>query len=162
MAFFDVYFSLGSNLGDRKANIENALSKMNDIFGVSYSKLSTLIETESWGFVADRFINCAVLYSLELDEDNIIESGLDILSKCKSIEKALGREDYCQYDCKGNRIYESRTIDIDILFIGKEVINTEKLTIPHPLIGRRDFVLIPLREIAKDDLKQTYPVYFNL
>jgi len=162
MALFDVYFSLGSNLGDRRANIENALSKMDDIFGVHYSSLSTLIETESWGFVADKFINCAVLYTLELNDEDIIASGKDILSKCKSIEKSLGREDYCQYDCKGNRVYESRTIDIDILFIGKEIINTEKLTIPHPLIGRRDFVLIPLREIAKDDLKQTYPVYFQL
>lgn len=139
-----VYFSLGSNEGDRKAYIEKALELMREAFGTPYSKLSDIIETPSWGFDSDPFLNCAVLFNLKNPNP------YKILEQCKTIEKDLGREENVQYDKDGKRIYHSRPIDIDILFVGDQAINTPTLTIPHPLISKRDFVKIPLRQIASE------------
>lgn len=136
----DVYFSLGSNMGDRKENLLKALVKMDSAFGVRYSRLSSFLETESWGFDADPFINCAVMYRMEADP-------FDVLDICKQIEKEMGREENVEYDSEGRRIYHSRVIDIDILYFGDRKIDSARLTIPHPLIAERDFVKIPLAEI---------------
>ena len=73
----------------------------------------------------------------------------------------MGRTDLPEYDAEGNRIYHSRVIDIDILFFGKEIIETPELTIPHKGILQREFVLIPLREIARPSLKNYFPEYFK-
>jgi len=135
-----VYFSLGSNQGDRKANLEKALDYMDRVFGTHYEKLSSFLETQSWGFDADPFLNCAVKYVIDDEPENVLD-------KCKEIERQMGRVDGPEYDASGKRIYHSRIIDIDILYYGSQNINTERLTIPHTLIGERDFVKIPLREI---------------
>lgn len=155
MPLVNVYFSLGSNLGDRERNISEALHLMDEAFGGHYSSLSKTIETEPMGFVGDPFLNAAVLYRIPA------ESPLWTLYQVKSIEREMGRTDSPEYDAKGNRVYYSRIIDIDILFYGKEIIDTPELTIPHKGIAERPFVMIPLREIARPSLKKAFSEIFN-
>ena len=146
----ELYLSLGSNQGDREQNIETALSLLNIELGKPYKRVSSMIETEPWGFDSeDKFINAAVLYELDLPEGyNAEAEALMILEICKDIERRLGRKDNPQYDEKGKRIYTSRPIDIDILLFGDNRIDCQELTIPHKLMYERDFVMVPLREIA--------------
>ena len=148
----DLYLSLGSNQGDRQHNIENALSLLNIELKTPYKRLSSLHETEPWGFESDdKFLNAAVLYELSLTKGyNPEAEGLMILEICKSVEKSLGRTEGPEYDENGNRIYRSRPIDIDILLFGDNRIDCTELTIPHKLMWERDFVMIPLKEIKYD------------
>ena len=159
MAFVSVYLGLGSNLGDRRKNIERALTLLDEGFGRHYTALSRMIETKAWGFKGDKFLNACVLYRI-YRKGSPEEQGHEILALCKEIERTLGRDGKPEYDAEGNRIYHNRTIDIDILFYGTEHIDTEDLTVPHPLIAERDFVKIPLAEIAKPSLKAAFPEYF--
>ena len=115
MAFVNVYFSLGSNLGDRHENIAGALRRMDEVFGKHYTALSKLIETEPMGFSGGKFLNATVLYRLPVQAP-VEEHALWILDKVKEIEREMGRKDAPEYDTDGNRIYHSRVIDIDILF----------------------------------------------
>ena len=149
----NVYFSLGSNIGDREANIKTALAMMDEAFSVRYSALSSIIETEAWGFRSRPFLNCVVLYKLDFDSENIENQALKLLDKLKAIEVAMGRRENIEYDADGCRIYHSRIIDIDILLIGAEKISHPRLCVPHPLMYEREFVMLPLREILgrKDD-----------
>ena len=156
----NLYLSLGSNLGDRKANLEEALRRLDEAFGTGYTSLSAFIETESWGFEAENFINCAVLYQLPRTRQTAEDQALDILSKIKGIEMAMGREEQMEFTDEGRRVYHSRIIDIDILFFGRHRVDLPQLKIPHPLISERDFVLQPLGQIAKTSLKQAFPVFF--
>ena len=145
----DLYLSLGSNQGDRAGNIEKALSLLNIELKTPYKALSSLIETEPWGFESDeKFINAAVLYQLHLPKGyNPEAEGLMILEICKDIERRLGRKGGPVYDEKGERVYSSRPIDIDILLFGDNEIDCPELTVPHKLMHERDFVMIPLNEI---------------
>lgn len=145
----ELYLALGSNQGDREWNIETALSLLNIELKTPYRAVSSLYETEPWGFEStDRFLNAAVLYELELPKGfNAEAEGLMILEICKSIERKLGRRVEALYDEDGKRIYTSRPIDIDILLFGDYKIDCEELTIPHKLMYERDFVMKPLREI---------------
>ena len=144
-----LYLSLGSNQGDREHNIEAALSLLNIELKTPYKAVSSLYETEPWGFESeDKFINAAVLYELQLPKGfNPEAEGLMILEICKSIERRLGRTGSPQYDERGERIYTSRPIDIDILLLGDYHVDCEELTIPHKLMYERDFVMKPLNEI---------------
>ncbi len=146
-----MYLSLGSNQGDRKRNIEDALSLLNMELGTPYKRVSSLLETEPWGFESDeKFINAAAMYELRLRKGyNPEAEGLMILEICKDIEKRLGRTGKPQYNEKGERIYTSRPIDIDILLFGDNNIDCEELTVPHKLMYERDFVMIPLKEILR-------------
>ena len=119
--------------------------------GTPYKRISSLLETEPWGFESDdKFLNAAVLYELRLRKGyNPEAEGLMILEICKDIERRLGRTGKPQYDEKGERIYTSRPIDIDILLFGDNRIECEELTVPHKLMYERDFVMIPLREISR-------------
>lgn len=127
-----VFLSLGSNLGDREKNIRSALEKLEE-GGVAMLSVSSFYETEP---VGNRdhppFINivCKVETSL---------SPFDLLNLCQEIERSSGRRN------KGDG--SPRVIDIDILIHGESRIFTPRLTLPHPGIYRRNFVLIPLREI---------------
>jgi 2-amino-4-hydroxy-6-hydroxymethyldihydropteridine diphosphokinase len=159
MAFVSVYLGLGSNLGDRRKNIERALTLLDEGFGRHYTALSRMIETKAWGFKGDKFLNACVLYRI-YRKGSPEEQGHEILALCKEIERTLGRDEKPEYDADGNRIYHNRTIDIDILFYGTEHIDTEDLTVPHTLIAERDFVKIPLAEIAKPSLRTAFPEYF--
>lgn len=150
----DLYLSLGSNQGNRMDNIEKALSLLNIDLKTPYRALSSLVETEPWGFESDdKFINAAVLYQLQLPKGyNPEAEGLMILEICKDIERRLGRTGGPVYDEKGERVYSSRPIDIDILLLGDSRIDCEELTVPHKLMWERDFVMTPLREIAPQAL----------
>ena len=161
MAFVNIYFSLGSNLGDRKKNISEALSRMDEAFGSHYSALSRLIETKPMGFSGGKFLNAAVLYRIPVPVGENELPVMTILRKIKAIEREMGRTDTPEYDSEGKRIYHSRVIDIDILFYGSERIDLPVLTIPHKGIASRPFVMIPLQEIAKPSLKKAFPEYFN-
>ncbi len=160
MAFVSIYFSLGSNLGDRRKNIEEALQRMDKAFEGHFTALSDLIETSPMGFTGGKFLNAAVLYRTHRPELPAEEAALQVLDKVKAIERAMGRTDAPEYDDAGNRIYHSRTIDIDILFYGTERIDCLRLTIPHKDIANRPFVTVPLMQIAKPSLKEAFPEYF--
>ena len=150
----ELYLSLGSNQGDRRLNIEHAVSMLNIELKKPYKVISSLLETEPWGFESeDKFLNAVVLYELDLPKGyNAEAEGLMILEICKDIERKLGRTGAPQYDEKGERIYTSRPIDIDILLLGDARIDCPELTVPHKHMYERDFVMIPLKEI-NDKLK---------
>lgn len=139
-----VYLSLGSNLGDRKANLDKAVELLSAELGTSPLAVSDYIETESWGFDAPQFMNAALAF--ELDDPD----GYELLGICKNIESGMGREENVVYDEEGKRIYHSRIIDIDILLIGDRKIDSKTLTVPHPLMEQREFVMVPLRQIRNE------------
>ena len=144
-----LYLGLGSNQGDRTLNIEHAVSMLNVELKTPYKAISSLLETEPWGFDSqEKFMNAVVLYELELPEGyNPEAEGLMILEICKDIERRMGRTGEPQYDENGNRLYTDRPIDIDILLFGDNIIDCPELTVPHKLMYERDFVMIPLKEI---------------
>lgn len=160
----ELYLSLGSNQGDRRRNIETAVSMLNVELGTPFKAVSRFIETDPWGFESDeKFINAAVVYELSLPQDyNAEAEGLLILDICKGIEARMGRTEKPQYDAEGRRIYTSRPIDIDILLLGDSTIDCEELTVPHKLMGQRDFVMVPLREIASEGIKNRFEELFNI
>lgn len=136
----EVYLALGSNLGDRGANIARAVELLDEIFG-PHLRLSSLYETKADGFEGPDFLNGAVCYETALEP-------LEILHACKRVEKAVGRErEGAEYGSDGRRIYRSRIIDIDVLLVGDETLETPELTIPHPRMKEREFVMVPLGEI---------------
>lgn len=135
-----VYFSLGSNLGDRRRNLERALRKMDKAFGCHWLRVSPFLETEAWGFDGKPFLNCAVVYALE-------DEPAQVLKRCKRIERKMGRRGSPEYDADGNRIYRNRRIDIDILLYGDRKVETPALVIPHPRMDQRDFVKETLKYI---------------
>lgn len=151
----EVYLSLGSNLGDRQGNLDRAVEMLSDSLGVQPEAVSSVIETEPWGYDSkNKYLNMCVLYSIVLPEDIPAEvAARGLLYEAKRIERWMGRE-------KSGQGYEDRPIDVDILFFGDIVLNEDDLKIPHPLIGERDFVKIPLREIAKPALRAAYPEIF--
>lgn len=141
-------------MGDRKKNIMDAISCLNIELGTPYKAVSSFIETEPWGFEADeKFINAAVMYELHLPKGyNPEAQGLMILEICKDIERKMGRTEPPKYDERGERVYASRPIDIDILLLGDNKIDCPELTVPHKLMYERDFVMIPLNEILSDKI----------
>lgn len=147
-----VYFSLGSNLGDREGNLHKAIKMMSKAFAEADNekeklpKLSSIIETEAWGFESEeKFLNCVCCFETNL-------SCRTILNICQDIERKLGKNvRKPQYDKEGKRVYESRNIDIDILLYGNETINEEDLKIPHERMYERDFVMIPLNELMNSE-----------
>ena len=140
---------MGSNQGDRRKNIEDALSLLNIELGTPFKNVSSFMETEPWGFDSqEKFMNAAVLYELDMKKGyNPEAEGLMILEICKDIERRLGRTGKPQYGDNGSRIYTDRPIDIDILLFGDNRIDCEELTVPHKLMYERDFVMVPLKEI---------------
>ena len=131
------YLGLGSNIGDRQRNIEKSLDLLQRK-AIPFRAVSKLYETEPWGFFCDDvFLNCVAEVETDLNPS-------ELLAVCKTIEKKMGRVQ------KKTHQYESRPIDIDILFYGNQIFNTDELTIPHPLIQERLFVLQPFCDIAPD------------
>ena len=130
-----VYFSLGSNLGDKAGNIREAINRIGELIG-EVDRQSTLLITEPWGFESDNpFVNAAVRCITTL-------SPFDILHLTQDIERAMGRTVK-----SSDGQYHDRIIDIDILMYDDIHINTPELILPHPLMKERDFVMIPLSEI---------------
>ena len=132
-----VFFSLGSNLGDRKETIEHAISMLGSEVG-AVTRRSSLYETEPWGFKSSHgFLNAAVCCETVLTPHGV----LDVT---QHIERALGRRQKSSGGC-----YHDRPIDIDILTYDDITMHDATLTIPHPLMHQRDFVMRPLREILR-------------
>src|SRR5689334_6643319 len=134
-----VYLSLGSNIGARAVNLEMAISRLEE-FG-RIQAVSSFYETEPVD-VTDQpmFLNCVVALETDLAPPRLMSAVLDI-------EREMGRR---RTQDKG-----PRTIDMDILLVGNNVIDTTELTVPHPAMHQRRFVLEPLAEIAPD---ATHPV----
>ena len=161
MAGIDLYLSLGSNLGDRRRNILDAVKALDKAFGKRHTACSEIIETEPWGEGPTApFLNACARWHLERQAE-VSAQAHAVLAVCQGVERSLGRGEHPLFDAAGKRIYRDRPIDIDILLFGAETIESKTLTIPHPLIAQRDFVLIPLREIAKAELKRTFPDLFD-
>jgi 2-amino-4-hydroxy-6-hydroxymethyldihydropteridine diphosphokinase len=128
-----VYLSLGSNVGDRASNLQNAIAALGKA-GLQVVRASSVYETEPVDYLDQPwFLNCAVEAETEL-------ASLDLLHALRGIEAQMGSK---KLIAKGPRL-----IDIDILLYGDEVINTPELQVPHPRMHLRRFVLQPLAEIA--------------
>jgi 2-amino-4-hydroxy-6-hydroxymethyldihydropteridine diphosphokinase len=128
-----VYLSLGSNLGDREGCLREAISRLGDLCVIS--QVSTFYETQPVEVRGDQpwFLNCALAMETELE-------AVAFLGRMLAVEQSMGR---VRTEPKG-----PRTIDIDILFFGNDVLDTPELTVPHPAMHQRRFVLQPLAEIA--------------
>ncbi len=128
------YLSLGSNMGDRAANIKKTINFLRGTGDVL--KISSIYETEPQGMApgAGYFYNLVIGLQTSL-------SPHDLLEEIKQFEKQMGRD-------MTNSHNQPRTIDIDILLAEDQVVNTENLVIPHKLMHKRAFVLVPLNEIA--------------
>jgi 2-amino-4-hydroxy-6-hydroxymethyldihydropteridine diphosphokinase len=141
------YLSLGSNLGDRSVNLQRARKLLEEKIG-TLKAVSSEYETEPWGFHSEnRFINQVVA----------IETGLppeEILSVTQEIERMVGRNRKT-----ANHAYKDRIIDIDLLLAGDIEMKTDKLTLPHPFMLQRQFVMEPLAEIAPAGLIAKLSVY---
>lgn len=128
-----VVLLLGSNLFDRVLMLEKARNHIRISLG-AIKKESQIYESAPWGFNSDNsFLNQTLIVETQLKP-------IEILGKIKIVEKKLGR-------VKQSVNYESRTIDIDILFYNDEIINLPNLIIPHPQLHKRKFTLVPLAEI---------------
>ena len=133
-----LYLSLGTNLGDRQKNLSSALQLIGREIGTVVSA-SDKIETDPWGFEStNRFLNMAAKVQTDLQP-------LEVLHATQEIERKLGRS---HKTVDGQ--YHDRLIDIDILLYDNLVMNTPQLTIPHPLMYERDFVMKPLLQIAPE------------
>ena len=136
-----LYLSLGTNLGDRHKNLSCALELIGREVGTIVSA-SDIIETEPWGFESsNRFLNMAAKVQTSLQP-------LEVLHATQEIERSLGRT---RKSVDGE--YHDRLIDIDILLYDNLVMETPELTIPHPLMYQRQFVMEPLAQIAPELVK---------
>ena len=136
-----VYLGLGSNLGDREANIRKAISLIGERVGLVLRQ-SSLVETEPWGFESEnKFLNGVILVETKLTPRQLLKT-------TQRIERTLGRKRKSTYSSSPSLLnYFDRTIDIDILLYDDLTIDEPDLKIPHPLMEQRDFVMIPLNEI---------------
>ena len=155
----DVFLGLGSNEGNRDINLIKAMNALDEVFGMHPERISRIVETPAWGFEGPDFLNLCVLYRLPR-QGTPEEHATQILRQVKAVEKALGRQEEPLFDADGKRLYHNRPIDIDILLYGTHIIHTEELTIPHPLIGQRDFVKKPLLEISTPAVREAFPEIF--
>ena len=130
-----VYLCLGSNIEDRVGYVQQAASLLGSIHDTKIIRTSSFYETQPWlGKDTNWFVNAIAEVKTSL-------SPQDLLSECLRIEKQLGRERDSQNSM------QDRTIDIDILFYGQEIINEENLQIPHHFLHQRAFVLVPFLEL---------------
>ena len=130
-----VYLGLGTNLGDKQKNMNDAIRMLENQVG-EVEKVSSVIETEPEGFKSDNmFLNAVVKVRTTL-------SPFELLDITQDVEKSLGRKEK-----SSNGIYHDRVIDIDILLYDDINISTPRLVIPHPRMAQREFVMTPLTEI---------------
>lgn len=139
-----VVLSLGTNQGNRLENMERSLEMIHREIG-TIIKISKLYETPSWGFDSDAFYNCALVI-------HTFSSAHKILDQILNIERRLGR-------VRGDTLeYQSRIIDIDLITFDEEIIDTDELQIPHPLMQNRKFVLLPMMDL---NLDWKHPVFYK-
>jgi 2-amino-4-hydroxy-6-hydroxymethyldihydropteridine diphosphokinase len=131
-----LYLSLGSNMGDRSSQLQEALRLIGEQIG-RVTRVSSFIETQPWGYESEHlFLNAACKVETSL-------SPQECLHITQEIERRLGRT------AKSHNGYCDRPIDIDLLSYDDVHINTPELTLPHPHMHERDFVMIPLKEITQ-------------
>jgi len=129
-----VFLGLGGNIGDTILTLKEAIARLKMLGNIE--KLSSLYQTPPWGIKGQPdYLNGVVKLSYQNNPSQLLE-------EIQNIENQLGR-------VRGGR-WQARTLDIDILYFGAEIVQTTKLTIPHPLLHLRKFVLIPLVEIEPD------------
>ena len=139
-----VYLGLGSNLGNRQENLNLACARISEIIGTIVAQ-SSIYETAAWGLKEQNdFLNLVICIKTEYEAP-------EVLTKVLAVEQSMGRIREVKWG--------ARTIDIDILYYNDEIIKLNYLTVPHPFIQERRFVLTPLAEVAPDfvhpQLKQT-------
>lgn len=131
-----VYISLGSNMGSKRENLAQAVELISNIPGVKLKNRSSLYETEPWGKTdQDKFLNQVIEIETSLPPR-------ELLKELQDIEINMGRQ--------RKEKWGPRIIDLDILLYGNEVLDDPQLTIPHPRMRERLFVLVPLAEIGAD------------
>ena len=130
-----IILSLGSNLDNREENLFDCYNKLSNLLGKAISS-SNIYESEAWGFDADPFLNQVLIFNTNLNPESLLKEIL-------TIENEMGRK-------RSKAGYESRKIDIDILFYDTIIYKSESLVIPHPLLQERMFVLKPLNEISSE------------
>lgn len=129
------YLGLGTNVGNKRGNMVTAAALLAERVG-DVLALSDLYETEPWGFESENsFLNAVIVMTTEL-------SPMDLLDATRLIEIEMGRVE------KSDGTYHDRIIDIDLLLVDEEIVRTERLTLPHPLMHKRAFVMEPLAEVA--------------
>ena len=130
------YVALGSNLGDREVTLRRAIAALAALPGVTRVVVSTLYETEPVGPPQGRYLNAVVGLDTTLDASAL-------LARLRDLEQAAGR----RRDAGRNA---PRTLDLDLLLFGGACIDSPELTVPHPRLHERAFVLVPLTELAAD------------
>lgn len=134
----DIYFSLGTNLGDKEQNLCQAINHIQKRIGKVISQ-SAFYSTPPWGFTSNNiFLNAAILVNSSF-------SPFEILETSKHIECEMGRTHKSE-----NGVYSDRVIDIDLLLYDDLILDTPALKLPHPLMHERGFVMKPLVEIAPE------------
>lgn len=129
-----VFLSIGGNLGNKRANFDKVYTHIQNELGCIVLR-SSVYETPAWGFESeDPFWNQVLCIETHLNPSEILEN-------IKKIDAAFGRK-------RMREGYSSREMDVDILYFDDQIINAENLTIPHPLLHKRFFVLVPLAEIV--------------
>lgn len=135
-----LYLGLGSNLGNKKSLLQQALSLLEERLG-KVVRVSDFLETEPWGFQSSNtFLNaCCCVHTTH--------TARECLEETQRIERELGRTIKSEQG-----VYHDRTIDIDLLLYDRLCIDEPDLVLPHPLMRERDFVMVPLRQILQEDL----------
>jgi 2-amino-4-hydroxy-6-hydroxymethyldihydropteridine diphosphokinase len=128
------YLGLGSNVGDRRAHLESAVTEL-PAHGVQVIASSSVYETEPVGLVLDQreFYNACLRVETEHGPEELLDA-------CKAVERTLGRE-------PGGQRHGPRPIDVDVLLLGDTQFESDRLTLPHPEVQSRRFVLVPLLEL---------------
>ena len=131
-----IYIALGSNVGDKFLHLQHGIDAVFKCIG-TIEKISPVYETPAWGFDGDSFYNCVILVRSANNAETILRKLLDIETKQGRVRTT-------------EQGYQSRSLDLDILFYGEDEISSETLKIPHPQLAKRRFVLQPLSDISSD------------
>jgi 2-amino-4-hydroxy-6-hydroxymethyldihydropteridine diphosphokinase len=135
------FIGIGTNLGDRLANYFEAIERVGKLRQTRIVRQSSIYETEPVGDAIGPFLNGAVEVETDLSAEVLMNQLL-------AIERAMGRKRVRMPKKAARAKYKPRIIDLDLLFFDKELIDTPKLTVPHPRLQERRFVLVPMSELA--------------
>ena len=142
-----IFLALGSNLDDRAENLRVAREKLSQQLGVRLIE-SPVMATAAIGFNGAEFLNQVVAFEKEI-------KSLTLLNQCQQIEREMGRAAHePQFDAAGERIYENRVIDIDLLTCGGVRIKTRRLTLPHPQCWERPYIAQLVAQLPEEIQKQ--------
>jgi 2-amino-4-hydroxy-6-hydroxymethyldihydropteridine diphosphokinase len=138
------YIGLGSNQGDRLGFVQQAMQLLKDIPRIRVIECSSLYETQPLNDqVSEWFVNAVAAIETSLGAE-------ELLDVCKDIEKRLISLSRRQTNPTSKKIFQERVIDLDILFFGDKVVESEHLKIPHPMVDKKAYALVPLLEIAPE------------